>query len=415
LQDGARSNPTDSPARAAEGYVLDTRYEDRVQRELGPAWIAYAAALGGVTAPDLRAPFRYLELGCGPGGSLLAAATAFPRAEFHGCDLNGAHVAAARERAGALGLDNVHLREAAFADLLGDDIGAFDFIVAHGVYSWVEAPARADVRRLLATRLKPGGLAYLSYNCHPGWSAEAPLRRLLVELAGAAPGSSAERAAHAVAALQALSGAGLRYFRETPSAEAALAWATRQPPAYLAHEFLNAAWEVFYSADVAAQMAALGLRFAASATLADNYEPLLVGAEPARAIAALPTEAARALAMDFAVNRRFRRDVFSRDAVRLAPDQAARRLAGAMVAAPPRQPLRTALAAPVGEVRFQAPFVGALEAALAAGPATLGALMERLGEAAADRAALARNLAYYVALGGVSPCPPTGAGAAERG
>lgn len=304
----------------------------------------------------------------------------------------------------ARGLGNLRLHEASFADLLGADIGGFDLVVAHGVYSWVDARARANVRRLLATRLNPGGLAYVSYNCQPGWAAEAPLRRLLVELAGAASGSGGERASQGAAVVDSLAGAGLRYFRDTPAAGAAAAWAARQPPAYLAHEFLNRAWEVFYSIDVQAEMARVGLRYEASATLVDNYDPLLVNAGQAAAVAALPTESARRLAMDFAVNRRFRCDVFSRDAARLSPEDAAGRLAATTVAAPGRS-LEVALPAPIGEVRFQDAFVRALENLLDGAPAALGDLLEGLA-VSGDRAAVARNLAYYVALGGLSPCPP---------
>lgn len=411
MNEGARPGPSGpGPAKAADpsGYVVDTPYEDRVHRELGPAWIAYAAVLGGAAAPDLARPFRYLELGCGPGASLIANAAACPHAEFHGCDLSAAHVKAARGEARARGLGNLSLHQASFADLLDADIGGFDFVVAHGVYSWVDARARADVRRLLATRLNPGGLAYLSYNCQPGWAAEAPLRRLLVELASAAPGSGGERAGQGAAVLDSLAGAGLRYFRDTPAAGAAAAWAARQPPAYLAHEFLNRAWEVFYSVDVQAEMARIGLRYEASATLVDNYDPLLVNAGQAAAVAALPTETARRLAMDFAINRRFRRDVFSRDAARLSPEDAAGCLAATAVAAPGRS-LAVALSAPVGEVRFQDAFVRALENLLDGAPAALGDLLEGLA-VSGDRAAVARNLAYYVALGGLSPCPPPAAG-----
>ena len=79
-----------------------------------------------------------------------------------------------------------------------------DFIVAHGVYSWVGAAQRQSIRRLVRDSLKPGGLLYLSYNSLPGWAGEMPLRKLLVELAAGDTGLTSARAARALLSLERL-------------------------------------------------------------------------------------------------------------------------------------------------------------------------------------------------------------------
>ena len=131
-----------SDVAGAHGYVTDASYAETFFRELSPTWLNYVAALNGAVARPLDTPFRYLELGCGFGGSTVVNAGAFPHAEFHGCDVNPAHVAGARRHAAALDLGNVHFHETTFAALAGRREPCFDFIVLHGVYSWVDAAAR---------------------------------------------------------------------------------------------------------------------------------------------------------------------------------------------------------------------------------------------------------------------------------
>src|SRR5882672_9372717 len=133
----------------SHGYVTDAPYADRFHRELSPAWLDYVAALRGARPRRLDQSFCYLELGCGFGTSSVVHAGAFPHAEFHACDFNAAHIEGGRRLAEALGIGNVHLHEAPFAALPLHELPDFDFIVLHGVYSWVTPEVRATVRRIL--------------------------------------------------------------------------------------------------------------------------------------------------------------------------------------------------------------------------------------------------------------------------
>ena len=169
---------------------------------------------------------------------------------------------------------------------------------------------REAIRRIIRRRLKPGGLVYLSYNCLPGWAVEAPLRKLLIEIGATGTGDTRQRTERALRSVQGLSDRKLRYFTANPAAAAAVDAYVRSPSSYLVHEFLNEAWEPFYASDVADELAEAGARFLGSATLVDNYPALVVSGEAAAAVSELGTERQRQLAVDFAVNRRFRRDVF---------------------------------------------------------------------------------------------------------
>lgn len=311
-------------ANWSHGYVTDVLYTDNSYRELSPAWINYVAALNGCQPRSLENSFTYVELGCGLGRSVTHLAAAFPRAQFVGVDFNPAHIDSAQRYADMLGVANVRFLEQGFEDLVGEengrrlDLPQADFISLHGVYSWIGAAARQAVQRFIYERLKPGGFVYNSYNCLPGWAAEAPLRRLMVELGKGRAGSSSVQLGHALAQMGELGKFDMGYLGRTPAAKRSLEQYHNRPANYLVHEMLNADWNLFYSADVADEMAAAKLDFLGSATLAENRLELLVPEKAAAFISSQPDGRLRQLIQDFLINQRFRRDVFVRGHARLS-------------------------------------------------------------------------------------------------
>src|SRR4051794_15066241 len=109
-----------------------------------PDRLATLATLFGMrTAPVEQC--RVLELGCGDGANLIPMALVMPESHFLGLDLAGAPIGRGRETIEALGLRNVELRQEdlrAFATNVDGEQEPFDFIVAHGVYSWVPEDVR---------------------------------------------------------------------------------------------------------------------------------------------------------------------------------------------------------------------------------------------------------------------------------
>ena len=385
-------------------YVLDSSYPDTFFQELSPAWLSYVSAVNGVPAKPLDSAFTYLELGAGFAHSTVVNAGAFPRGEFHACDFNPEHIEGGRRYASALGLGNVAFHESSFEQLLEKDLPAFDFIVLHGVYSWVGAEARAAIRRIVQEKLASGGLVYVSYNCMPGWTSELPVRRLRVEIASAARGDSAEKMRRAVEQLTQMNSKGVRYFDANPEAGRAIESYGRVPPNYLAHEFFNETWQPFYSVDVMDELAQAGATFVGSATLADNHPMLLVEESASDALKALSSPRQQHLALDFATNRRFRRDVFvHRDT---APSQAdaARAINDVAIGSvgDPRG-LATRIKVPRGHITFQPDFIESLKGLLRQGSVTFGDAVAALGGKTRNTAELARNLAFLVAGGALMP------------
>ena len=392
-------------------YVLDASYADTFFQELSPAWLNYARAVNGLPSRGLDRPFTYLELGAGFGHSAVVNAAAFPQGEFHACDFNPEHVRGGRDYASSLGVTNIQFHEASFAQLLSTALPTFDFIVLHGVYSWVGAEERAAVREIIRTKLAAAGLVYVSYNCMPGWASELPVRRMLVELAAAAPGDSAAKMRHAVEALERMKDRKLRFFEANPEAARAIESYGKVPANYLAHEFLNQTWQPFYSVDVADEMASANVTLVGSATLADNHPMLVIEEAAAEALKLLTTPRQVHLAMDFATNRRFRRDIFVRSDTPRTPEDATRALETAIIGCvgDPEQ-LTNKVTVPRGQITFQPDFMDALKSLLRGGSTTLAEAAMTLANAAKaaggerrNHAEILRNIAFLVAGGALAP------------
>ena len=379
----------------ASGYATDALYPDTYFRELSPVWLNYVAALGGGQPRPLDRPFTYLELGCGLGSSAVTHASQYRHGEFHACDFNPRHIDAGRGRAAQALLTNIEFHPESFADLAQRELPQFDFIVLHGVYSWVDASVRTTIRHAIQQRSKPGALVYVSYNCLPGWAVEAPLRTLLLELTRAQTGKSA------VEQLKALSLSKLRYFETYPQTGAAIESFLRSPEGYLEHEFLEVAWEPRYSIDVADEMAEVGLSYLGSATLPDNHPAMVMDERAAQAVAELATQRQRTLAADFAVNRRFRRDVFMSGP---RTEMGAAALNAVLIGCPAGpESLGTEVRIPRGVLKFQKDFVDALAGLLARGPVALGEAVTVLSKTENQRVEVGRNLLYLIAAGALSP------------
>ena len=130
-----------------------------------PGQLAVMAALHGLAA---AAPgnCRVLEIGCNEGANLIPMAFAMPGSEFTGFDLAALPIARGQQRIAELNLVNIRLFQADICGLEG--LGEYDYIVAHGVYTWVPGSVREHLLALCSRHLAPSGIAFISYNALPG-------------------------------------------------------------------------------------------------------------------------------------------------------------------------------------------------------------------------------------------------------
>ncbi len=142
-------------------------YPSHAYSQTHPDRLATVATLLGMRpAPPKQC--RLLELGCGAGTNLIAMAFHAPRSEFLGFDLAPSAIEEARVAVAELGLRNLRFEVADLREL-PDDLGHFDYVVSHGVYSGVPAEARDALLAACARHLAPQGVGYVSYNAYPGW------------------------------------------------------------------------------------------------------------------------------------------------------------------------------------------------------------------------------------------------------
>jgi methyltransferase-like protein/ubiquinone/menaquinone biosynthesis C-methylase UbiE len=142
-----------------------------------PDHLRSVAGLFGLDAAPVTA-CRVLEIGCASGGNLIPMAEQLPGSTFVGIDLSARQIETGQTAVDAIGIDNLQLR---CADLVAVDesLGEFDYIVCHGVYSWVAPDVQEAILRLCRRHLRERGVAFISYNTYPGFYLRQAVRDMM--------------------------------------------------------------------------------------------------------------------------------------------------------------------------------------------------------------------------------------------
>jgi SAM-dependent methyltransferase len=311
------------------GYIAEIDYTYGFYRELSPALLNYALLLRGFEPPSLDAGFRYCELGFGQGVSANLLAATHPQGHFEGTDFNPRHASGAAGLSAAAGLKNTAWHDDSFEQFLDRDTEPFDYISLHGIWSWVSPQNRHFLVEILRRKLRPGGVAYISYNCTPGWNPMIPLRDLLTRHVqnqspeGATIGAKIDAALVFAEELRQLEA---RFFKLNPAAVERLEKLREGNRNYLAHEYFNLDWNPMAFADVASALSAAKLEFAASAHLADHIDVLNFPDPVSKRLDTIKDVGFRETVRDFWLNNQFRRDIFTRGARNLSPTDRLERL-----------------------------------------------------------------------------------------
>ncbi len=282
-------------------------YERLVHRFTHPERIARTARLRGFE-PAPVSTARVLELGCASGDNLVGIAYGLPEASFVGVDLSVRQIEAGQRRVADLGLENVVLRTGDLRDV-DEAWGTFDYVLAHGVLSWVPEPVRLRLFEVCRERLSPEGVAFVSYNALPGWRFRRLVRDvLLAGAAGAQDPRERTRLARERLSLVAenVFDAVSPWGRYLAARQEEL---EKESDADLLHDFLEEQNEAFALRDVVGRAAAAGLEY-----LADAQEPYVpqepVSPQVRRTLEALPDEIAREELLDVLRERTLRQSLF---------------------------------------------------------------------------------------------------------
>ncbi|HVV94727.1 MAG TPA: class I SAM-dependent methyltransferase [Hyphomicrobiales bacterium] len=273
-----------------------------------------AGHYGVAPAPATRC--RVLELGCGVGGNLAAMAYQHPGSEFVGIDLSGRSIAIGRQNVAELGLANVRLEHCGI-DEITPDFGTFDYIVAHGVYSWVPAAVREKMWEIFARNLAPQGVAYVSYNALPGSRFRDAARDIMLYHVRAMsdPAEKIREGRAIVGLIAALVPQEEGYARVLAEQLDRLNGMSDE---VVFHDDLDAGATAFLFHDVVAEAGRHGLQYLSEARFAQSHLGLMPG-YVARLLDRFPPDAAleREQYLDFLACRSFRQTLLCHAAVAL--------------------------------------------------------------------------------------------------
>lgn len=232
-----------------------------------PDRLATIATLFGMK-PQPAARCRLLELGCARGGNLIPMAINLPGSQFLGVDFSARQIADGQAVIEKLGLKNIELRQANIQDI-DESLGLFDYIICHGVYSWVSHEVQNKILSICSKNLKPMGVAYVSYNVYPGWHMLQMIRDMMIYHASRFS-RPADRVAQARALLDFLSQS-VPSQLNTYSAllKESLETLRKQSDIYLLHEYLEEYNEPLYFYQFVERAAAAGLNFLGESNLSE--------------------------------------------------------------------------------------------------------------------------------------------------
>ena len=367
------------------GYVNDVPYVRTFTRELAPAWLDHVAMVSGFAPPSRAGGFAWCDLGCGQGLTATILAATHLGGRFCGIDFMAAHVENARRFAAECAVKNVEFHNADFSAAVEANFEAFDYIVSHGVYSWIDEESQTALLRFVDRHLKPGGLVYISYYAMQGRAADLPFQRLVHALGLTLSGDSAERCAAAIETVNKLTELKAPALVGSP-----MAVTLREHPAdfqlaYLSHELMSANWEPLCVTDFRAAMRSIGLVPVGSATLIENYDLFVLGQAARRILAAIADLDARELARDFLIDQFFRRDVFvRRGRVLDENDRHSQLLNSSFALVHPVNAIEYTMKTPAGRLRYDNAVAHAIVAAFAAGPCPLVDISTELSLASKD-------------------------------
>jgi methyltransferase-like protein len=299
-----------------------------------PDHLAAVATLFGMRPPTVDR-CRVLELGSATGGNLIPMAEGLPQSQFVGIDDSQAQIAAGRRVADALGLANLELRHADIGEI-GRELGTFDYILAHGVFSRLSPEAQDQLLALCGSLLNQQGVALVSYNVLPGWHERSIIREVLWR--HAPPGAAAsERLAQGRALLEFFSTSlGKQSAPSSRLLKQQIEAVLRQPDQYIWREYFEMENHPLYFHQFVSRAARFGLKYlgdSVPATMfAASFGPLVE--QQVRNIADDVISAEQHL--DLLRNRAFRQTLLCHKGTRLARRLTPDRLQTLHVAAPLR-------------------------------------------------------------------------------
>ena len=288
----------------------DVAYGSYPFPQTNPIILQSIAKLFGLSTPPPETA-HILEIGCAAGSNILSIASCFPNSQCVGIDYSQKQIEEGRKRVKDAGITNLDLKYMSIMDVT-KDFGTFDYIISHGVLSWVPADVQAKLFEMSKENLSPDGIAYISYNTLPGWNAVRSIRDMMVHYTK----HMDDPAAQIAKARQVLK----QIHDNIKDSKSPLATAVaaemkqceKATDYFIFHEYLERDNDAFYFHDIITKAKNVGLQYLGDISLTGMDSGNMLP-ETAQLLAAGNDVLATEQAMDFIHDRRFRQTLLCHD------------------------------------------------------------------------------------------------------
>lgn len=290
-----------------EGYASGDTYTKNYFRELNPNRLVFSLLSAGIMPPIIRSA---CELGFGFGLSVNSHASSMDMNWF-GNDYNPTQKNFA-QRANETSGDFASLSDESFKELCSrSDLGRFDYIGLHGVWSWISAENQDAILQFINTHLSPSGVVYMSYNVAPGSIAFDPVRQLMLRQFTHGTASNrklGERIQQTLEYMGKVADLKPRYLEQSPGVKSRLNSLNKHNASYLSHEYLNRDWNIESFISISEKMAGIKLEHGVTANVLDTVDTLNLSEEQNEFLKSTPDVTTKEFLKDMIWSETFRRD-----------------------------------------------------------------------------------------------------------
>ncbi|OCS00514.1 SAM-dependent methyltransferase [Campylobacter fetus subsp. testudinum] len=298
----------------------ETMYDSNAFAQTSTESMFDMAKIYGLTPPDPNFA-NVLEIGCAMGGNIIGQAINHPNSHFIGIDISDKQIEVGKNIIQNVGCKNIELQAIDIMDLVKIYKGkkSFDYIICHGIYSWVPGFVRAGILEAMRELLSEQGVGFISYNCYPGWKYVEPIRDFMrFSAANVDEKDKLQTALNAFKFEKA-------YYASSNTNGDVMQTLTRQIKleniniientpnrSYLAHEYIEICNQPFYFTDFVADLEDFGLSYIADMMMYFSLDEFRSEALKEFAKLSYPDRIAKEQMFDFLYSTRFRSSLITK-------------------------------------------------------------------------------------------------------
>ncbi len=259
--------------------------------------------------------FTTCDIGCGIGISPILSGVCNPHINAWGFDYDEEAIKIGKKIIKLAEIKNVDLINCTFQKFISEDTPDFDLITIHGIYSWITDTDKKEIFEIIKSKLKPGGLVYISYNCLNGWSSIAPIRQFLKDYQISYNVSNEHALNESLDILNNLSQYDNSVFTKGSKSKKIFENIYKSNKEYLLHEYMADEWNLHTFPKVHKNLSNIGLMYLGSADLTRAFDPLHLDKNTITIMEKIDNSIMRESFRDLVMSPMIRRDIFAKGTI----------------------------------------------------------------------------------------------------